>query len=158
MTKFQHSSFKVSPVAAAIAIAVATSFGANVAQAGSGFGSGVDTSNAPVAVPSYYANSPAGPSPALTAVTGAKTLDPTTQLPVTITSGKALRKFVDALPGIPGITSFGANALGQYIPVAKAEKWVDLNGITTQDDYYEIAAVEFTEQMHSDLSLSLIHI
>jgi FtsP/CotA-like multicopper oxidase with cupredoxin domain len=165
VTKFQHSSFKVSPVAAAIAIAVATSFGANVAQAGSGFGSGLNVSNTPVAVPSYYANSPAGPSPALT--DGATTPAPGTGLPVTINSGKALRKFVDTLPllNIPGVTSTKqitlngtpvtvpatANNLGQYIPVAVSEKWVDLNGKPTLDDYYEIAAVEYTEQMHSDL-------
>ncbi|GAA0719737.1 choice-of-anchor D domain-containing protein [Clostridium malenominatum] len=54
-----------------------------------------------------------------------------------------LRKFVDAMPGLgPN----NANALGQYIPVAVPD-------ITTYPgtDYYEIAVVEFTEQMHSDL-------
>ncbi len=142
MKKINQSSFKVSPVTAAIAMAVATSFGAHLAIAGSGFGSG--------AVPTYYANSAAGPSAAL--VAGAKSINPVTGLPLTINSGKALRKFVDTLPGIPGITSFGANNLGQYIPLAKPEKWVDLNGVTTADDYYEIAAVEYTEKMHSDLA------
>lgn len=142
MKKINQSSFKVSPVTAAIAMAVATSFGAHLAIAGSGFGSG--------AVPTYYANSAAGPSAAL--VAGAKNINPVTGLPLTINSGKALRKFVDTLPGIPGITSFGANNLGQYIPLAKPEKWVDLNGVTTADDYYEIAAVEYTEKMHSDLA------
>ncbi|MBC2578783.1 hypothetical protein [Clostridium sp. DJ247] len=54
-----------------------------------------------------------------------------------------LRKFVDA---IPGLGPSGTNALGQYIPVAVADK-------TTYpgSDYYEIAVVEFKEQMHSDL-------
>ena len=141
MKKFQPSSFKVSPVTAAIAIAVATSFGTPLAMAGSGFGTG--------ATPTYYANSAAGPSTAL--VAGSPTLNPVTGLPKTINSGKALRKFVDDLPGIPGLTTFGANKLGQYIPLARAEKWVDLNGVTTADDYYEIAAVEYSEKMHSDL-------
>ena len=54
-----------------------------------------------------------------------------------------LRKFVDAMSGLgPSNT----NALGQYIPVAVADT-------TTYpgSDYYEIAMVEFKEQMHSDL-------
>ncbi|MEW9097320.1 MAG: hypothetical protein AB2417_19785 [Clostridiaceae bacterium] len=54
-----------------------------------------------------------------------------------------LRKFVDAMPGLGPNNS---NSLGQYIPVA-------IPDITTYPgtDYYEIAVVEFTEQMHSDL-------
>jgi FtsP/CotA-like multicopper oxidase with cupredoxin domain len=54
-----------------------------------------------------------------------------------------LRKFVDSLPGM---TAAGANNLGQYIPVAVPDT-------TTYpgDDYYEIALVEYREQMHSDL-------
>lgn len=54
-----------------------------------------------------------------------------------------LRKFVDAIPGL-GASS--ANALGQYIPVAVADK-----STYPGSDYYEIAVVEFKEQMHSDL-------
>ena len=55
----------------------------------------------------------------------------------------ALRKFVDTLPGL-GPTA--ANNLGQYIPVAVPDT-------TTYpgSDYYEIALVEYREQMHSDL-------
>jgi FtsP/CotA-like multicopper oxidase with cupredoxin domain len=45
----------------------------------------------------------------------------------------------------------GSNNLGQYIPLAMPEKWVDLNGAMTADDYYEIAAIEFSEKLHSDL-------
>lgn len=54
-----------------------------------------------------------------------------------------MRKFVDAMPRLG---PSNANALGQYIPVAVAD--------TTAypgSDYYEIAVVEFKEQMHSDL-------
>ena len=54
-----------------------------------------------------------------------------------------IQKFVDRMPGL---TSAGANALGQYIPLAVADT-------TTYpgSDYYEIALVEYYEQMHSDL-------
>ena len=54
-----------------------------------------------------------------------------------------LRKFVDSLPGL-GPTQ--TNNLGQYLPVATPD--------TTAypgSDYYEIALVEYREQMHSDL-------
>ena len=61
--------------------------------------------------------------------------------PATVTGG--LRKFVDKLP-LLGPT--GANNLGQYIPVGVADK-TSYPG----SDYYEIALVEYTEQMHSDL-------
>jgi FtsP/CotA-like multicopper oxidase with cupredoxin domain len=145
--KAQHSSFKLKPIAVAIAIAMTSQFAANVAYAGSGYGSGLTTANTPVAVPTFYANSPVGPVPALDA-TGATTISAATGRPVMVDTGKALRKFVDTLPGMGAAK---VNNLGQYIPVAVAEKWVDLNGVTTTDDYYEIAAVEFTEKMHSDL-------
>ena len=73
----------------------------------------------------FYANSPSGISPL-----GSDT-------------GTPLRKFVDSLPGL---TPAGANNLGQYIPVAVADK-------TTypDSDYYQIGIVEFTEKVHTDL-------
>ncbi len=54
-----------------------------------------------------------------------------------------LRKFVDSLPGL---TATYQNNLGQYIPIAEPDR-------TTYpgSDYYEIALVEYREQMHSDL-------
>jgi FtsP/CotA-like multicopper oxidase with cupredoxin domain len=57
-----------------------------------------------------------------------------------------LRKFVDKLPGL-GVDN--ANALGQYIPKAVPDT-------TTYpgSDYYEIAVVQYTEQMHSDLPVT----
>jgi FtsP/CotA-like multicopper oxidase with cupredoxin domain len=61
----------------------------------------------------------------------------------TLTGG--IRKFVDSLP-LPGLS--GANNLGQYLPVAVPEE-VTFSGQAA--DYYEIALVEYTEQMHSDL-------
>ncbi len=63
-----------------------------------------------------------------------------------------MRKFVDAMPGL-GPT--GANALGQYIPVATPDPWPIGCGASPAPactaDYYEIALVEYVEQMHSDL-------
>jgi FtsP/CotA-like multicopper oxidase with cupredoxin domain len=54
-----------------------------------------------------------------------------------------IQKFMDALPGLG---SANANLLGQFIPVATADT-ITYPG----SDYYEIAAVEYTEQMHSQL-------
>lgn len=77
-------------------------------------------------------------------------VDPNTGYPIPDYFGTAnwaysppLRKFVDAMPGL---RPEGANTLGQYIPVAEADT-------TTYpgSDYYEIAVVQFEEQMHSDL-------
>ncbi|RJP85138.1 MAG: hypothetical protein C4518_17190 [Desulfobacteraceae bacterium] len=64
-----------------------------------------------------------------------------------MTSG-GIRKFVDTLPGL-GAAS--ANNLGQYIPVAVPDK-------TTYpgSDYYEIAVVQYSEKMHSDLPPTLL--
>jgi FtsP/CotA-like multicopper oxidase with cupredoxin domain len=65
---------------------------------------------------------------------------------VTITGG--LRKFVD---GLAGLGAANANNLGQYIPVAVPDT-------TTYpgSDYYEIAVVQYREQMHSDLPGTLL--
>jgi len=57
------------------------------------------------------------------------------------TSG--LKKFVDSLPGLG---SAAANNLGQYIPQAVADTQT-----YPGSEYYEIAVVEYSEQMHSDL-------
>ena len=54
-----------------------------------------------------------------------------------------LTKFKDSLPGLGAA---GANNLGNYIPVATAKKWTN-----NVDDYYEIAVVDYFQQMHSDL-------
>ena len=63
-----------------------------------------------------------------------------------------LRKFIDSLPGLgagarPAGSALGANTLGQYIPIAAPQI---LAGFPA-DDYYEIALVEYREQMHRDL-------
>lgn len=68
---------------------------------------------------------------------------PTVDVNGNILAGTGIRKFVDTLPGL-GPT--GANNLGQYIPVATPD-----TKTFPGSDYYEIAAVQFTEKMHSDL-------
>jgi FtsP/CotA-like multicopper oxidase with cupredoxin domain len=56
-----------------------------------------------------------------------------------------MRKFIDKMPGLG---PSGENNLGQYIPVAVPETRT-FSG--QEADYYEIALVEYTEKMHSDL-------
>ncbi len=69
---------------------------------------------------------------------------------IAVTSGGSLynsvpgiRKFVDTLPGLG---SAAQNDLGNYIPVAVADQ-TSYPGA----DYYEIAVVQYTEQLHKDL-------
>ncbi len=59
-----------------------------------------------------------------------------------------IRKFVDTLPGL-GETN--KNDLGQYLPVAQPDT-------TTYpgSDYYEIAVVQYREQLHKDLPSTLL--
>jgi hypothetical protein len=54
-----------------------------------------------------------------------------------------LTKFVDALPGF---SPAGANALGNYIPIAAPDTTTYAGS-----DYYEIALVDYTQRMHSEL-------
>ena len=149
MKKVQRSSFKLNPITASILIAMSAQLAPNLANAGAGFGltNKITAPAQTVPVPTYYANSPAGKVVALDPVTGLPTFNKTTNLPNTVDSGTPLRKFVDTLPGFG---SANKNNLGQYIPVAVPEKWTDAAGNAT-DDYYEIAAVEYAEKMHSDL-------
>lgn len=65
---------------------------------------------------------------------------------VTVTGG--IRKFVD---GLPGLTSAGANNLGQYVSVATAD-----TAAYSGSDYYEIGLVQYREKMHSDLPPTLL--
>jgi FtsP/CotA-like multicopper oxidase with cupredoxin domain len=61
--------------------------------------------------------------------------------------GTGIRKFVDQLSVQPGSsTNSGLNNLGQQIPVAVPDK-LTFKG----SDYYEIAEVVYTQQLHSDL-------
>jgi len=76
------------------------------------------------------------------------TVDPNTGNITSVSGG--IRKFVDSLPGLGPAN---ANNLGQYIPVAVPDQ-------TTfpGSDYYEIALVEYRQQMHSDLPQTRLRI
>jgi FtsP/CotA-like multicopper oxidase with cupredoxin domain len=98
------------------------------------------TSPAPGGIPDYFgANSNY-------ALSQLPTIDPNTN---TVVPGTGIRKFVDTLPGL---NEAGANNLGQFIPIAVP----DTTSYSAHDnvpaaDYYEIAAVEWFEKMHSDI-------
>src|SRR5512137_1601216 len=86
-------------------------------------------------------------------VQGAPTLNPAVDLSKpNFAYSPPLRKFIDSLPGLgagarPAGSALGASTLGQYIPIATAGV---LPGFPN-DDYYEIALVEYHEQLHRDL-------
>lgn len=74
--------------------------------------------------------------------------DRTYSIAAVINGGGGLRKFVD---GLPQLTSAGKNNLNQYIPIAVAD-----TSSYPGTDYYEIAVVQYREQMHSDLPATLL--
>jgi FtsP/CotA-like multicopper oxidase with cupredoxin domain/fibronectin type 3 domain-containing protein len=131
----QRKVFRASKIAVAVATAIAAQGGVHQAYAGAGWGDNLDFFGQPIKTPTYYANSPSGmrknANPYLNGGTG------------TVDTGTALRKFVD---GLPGLGPAGANNLGQYLPLAVAD-----TASYPGSDYYEIAVVEYTEKMHSDL-------
>lgn len=159
----EHTIFSRQRLSLAVMVALATSAGLQVAHAGAGWGNSADISGAEIKTPTYYANSPSGllptedcftnqvpksgpfdtSAPILSAnIASGLPTEATTENPLGVCdTGKALRKFVDTLPGLDA-----ANNLGNSIPVAVADK-ITYPG----SDYYEIAAVEYTQQMHSDL-------
>ncbi len=116
----------------AVVLAMMPMLASNWAYAGAGWGNSTNATGAPIKVPTYYANSPLGLR---------ENLSPGAAAGAMINSGTPLRKFVDSLPGL-GVP----NNLGQYIPVAVADK-----ATYPGSDYYEIGFVEYTEKMHSDL-------
>jgi FtsP/CotA-like multicopper oxidase with cupredoxin domain len=156
MKKVLPGSFRLNPVVAALLLVTATQFPANLAHANSGgFATNTDIGGNLVDVPTFFATSPQGIRPAYDKALHRLAVDPVTKIPyLTIDTGKPLRKFVDPLGGayngldnLPGMTD-----LQSGIPVAIAEKWKNLTtNAQTADDYYEIAVVEYTQQMHSDL-------
>jgi len=125
---------------------------APAAFAGAGWADNVDKAGVPFKQPTFYANSPSGVqfdySP--NALPGA-----------TRDTGKALRKFVDSLPLVDGYVT-NANLLaanpvgptGRHIPTAIKEfsTVAGAHSVSYPDaDYYEIAVVEYREQLHRDL-------
>jgi FtsP/CotA-like multicopper oxidase with cupredoxin domain len=157
--------FSRQPMSLAVMLALTTSAGLQVAHAGAGWGDSADIYGNPMKTPTYYANSPSGLLPAedcfitTPAASGAfdtaslsVPLQPSAtefaaNPPSTCDTGTALRKFVDTLPGLNTV-----NNLGNSIPVAVPEKDANGNSPYPGSDYYEIAVVEYTQQMHSDLA------
>ncbi len=147
MTKIESRTCKPNPVIALMLLALGAQFPANVAQANGAYGTNTDLAGKTISVPTYFANSPQGLQPAWDPATnGLKT-------GVFVDTGKPLRKFVDPLGGAyNGLETLSSMTdLQAGIPVAIPEPWVTPAGATTTDDYYEVAVVEYTEQMHSDL-------
>ncbi|MCX7055987.1 MAG: multicopper oxidase domain-containing protein, partial [Proteobacteria bacterium] len=139
-------------LAAAFALVgfVTAMFAAVPAQAGAGWGDTTNPTPDPAIsapnpatpgaflVRTYYANSPQGMQ--LDALTGLPTRD----------TGTALRKFVDALPGLGAAAFTGVSGNltdGTYIPVAVGDTATYPGSV-----YYEVAVVEYTQRMHSDLA------
>ncbi len=177
MKKF--SDFKRRPIARAIVTLAALTALAPMVQAGPGFGDAYDLNNVPFVIQSYFAGSPAGArqwTPILNADGTPKldaagkpmfapdSYDPTNREAYDAKvkqfypngypgTGKALRKFVDPLPlvGEANAKTMADGVTQKYIPVAKVSKWVNPQGVTTGDDYYEIAAVEYQDRLHTDL-------
>ena len=163
-----RSNFKLNRVTAAVMIATASMAPARFAVAGPGFGDAYDLNQAPFVIQSYFANSPSGARLWDPATGAPAAYDPANQteysrliqqnFPGYTGTGKALRKFVDPLPLPAGHaltaknpTTLSDGVTAKYIPVATPSKWVRPDGTASSDDYYEIAAVEYSEKFHSDL-------
>ena len=163
--------FKRRPVAvAATATAVAAQlFVATQVNAGIGYVDALDSAGNPMVIQTYFASSPSGLRQATTLGVGGG-LDPASMAAAQVNAkfpgylgaggnpdtGRALRKFVDPLAplAIAGKPTLQGNAqVTKYIPlIAFPEKWTSPStGLPTNDDYIEIAAVEYREQFHSDL-------
>ncbi len=132
------------PLARAIGLALLSMGASTAALAGPGYGDNLDQNGNPMLTATFFANSPRG---LRCDPLGGRAADGSCLAQVN--TGRALRKFVDTLPGLG---KAAANNLGQYIPVAVPKKWIDGNGNLTNDDYFEIAVVEYQEKMHSDLA------
>jgi FtsP/CotA-like multicopper oxidase with cupredoxin domain len=135
--------FALSKMSMALLSLVSLSLAAPQAYAGAGWADNTDKSGVAFKQPTFYANSPSGTQPGNGPVGTSATRD----------TGTALRKFVDPLAMLDGYVTTsaalaGANAptIGRRILTAFPDK------VTFMDaDYYEIAVVEYREQLHSDL-------
>ena len=121
-----------------------------LALAGAGWADNTDNAGNPFKQGTFFANSPQGIQ---------IDYSPGAAVGATRDTGIALRKFVDNLPMVDGYTTNPAlvahnpSLLGKHIPTAIKET-VGANGhsVSFPDaDYYEIAVVEYREQLHADL-------
>jgi FtsP/CotA-like multicopper oxidase with cupredoxin domain len=97
--------------------------------------------SAPLSTPDYFgvANWASSPLPTIDPLSGA------------ITGG--IRKFVNTLPGLCGVSPWGtagANELGQCIPLATPFATPPA-GVPADGQYYEIGLKDYSRQMHTDL-------
>ena len=71
-----------------------------------------------------------------------------TVIPTFYANSPKLRKFVDTLPGLTaaGASTFADGSPGSYIPIAVKD-----SSSYPGSDYYELAVVEYSQKMHSDL-------
>jgi FtsP/CotA-like multicopper oxidase with cupredoxin domain len=121
-----------------------------LAHANAAFGTNTDIAGNVINVPTYYASSPQGVQPAFDPVTHALSITG-----LTVDTGTPIRKFIDPLGGVyNGLENLpGVSDLQSGIPVGLTEKWMNpLTNVQTTDDYYEIAIVEFTQRLHTDLA------
>ena len=138
--------FAVKTITRAVLLAMSASLPLSV-MGGAGFGDTTNPSYPNGKTRAFYANSPSGVYPAGACFDASG--NPATPAPGGLcdsggsASGLGLRKFVD---GLPGLGAAAANNLGSYIPVASADAQTYADA-----DYYEIAVVEYSQRMHSDL-------
>jgi FtsP/CotA-like multicopper oxidase with cupredoxin domain len=152
MTQYR---FSRSRIAVAALVALSAPFANEWAYAGAGWGDSTSQTGAPIKVPTYYANSPSGLR-ASTACFDALGKPATPLAGATCDSGAALQKFVDSLPLLPSASAAlkAANASGitgsTSLSMAVKESATSYTG----SDYYEIAVVEYRQQMHSNLPIA----
>lgn len=142
-----HTNLRRSPVARACLTFSMLLAAAGTANAAAGFGDTNGPDGAPIRIQTYYAHTQNGARASIPP-------EATNLIPgYTGNTGKALRKFVDPLPMVGATTTLLSDGVtSKYIPLAKATPWRNPQGVLTGDDYYEIAVVEYTEKMHSDLA------
>ena len=143
--KVAHINMRRNAVAqACVTFSLLLATGAANAAAGFGVSNGPD--GAAIRKQTYYAHSP----------TGKRAVNPpeaNTLIPnYDGSTGAALRKFVDTLPQVNAASNKLSDGVTEkYIPAAISTKWKTPAGALTDDDYYEIAVIEYKEKMHTDL-------
>jgi len=143
--KGTHTNLRRNAVAhACFTFSVLLAAGAANAAAGFGISNGPD--GAQISKQTYYAHSPSGKR----ANIPAKALEVFPNYDGS--TGTAIRKFVDTLPQVNATSNkLSDNVTEKYIPAAISTKWKTPAGKLTDDDYYEIAVIEYKEKMHTDL-------
>lgn len=140
----------VSLACATLGVLLAGASFTQTAFAGAGWADNVDKAGVPFKQATYFANSPQGLQ---------VDYSPNAAPGSTRDTGTALRKFVDNLPMVdgyvtnPSLLAANPSLLGKHIPTAVKEvALAPAHSVSFPDaDYYEIAVVEYREQLHADL-------